>query len=69
MRGVTKDSRGKEVELCTYKGKVLLVVNVASKCQRYIIEEEGQRPKQGTKRAPDNKQKANCRRRAKTTAT
>ncbi|KAK3193862.1 hypothetical protein Dsin_025172 [Dipteronia sinensis] len=27
-----KDSRGKDVELSTYKGKVLLVVNVASKC-------------------------------------
>lgn len=27
-----KDARGKDVELSTYKGKVLLVVNVASKC-------------------------------------
>ncbi|CAL5427809.1 unnamed protein product [Camellia sinensis] len=27
-----KDSKGKEVDLSTYKGKVLLVVNVASKC-------------------------------------
>ncbi|KAH7577507.1 hypothetical protein ACOSP7_001570 [Xanthoceras sorbifolium] len=27
-----KDSRGKDVELSVYKGKVLLVVNVASKC-------------------------------------
>ncbi|KAF8387996.1 hypothetical protein HHK36_026662 [Tetracentron sinense] len=27
-----KDSRGKEVDLSIYKGKVLLVVNVASKC-------------------------------------
>jgi len=26
------DARGKEVDLSTYKGKVLLVVNVASKC-------------------------------------
>ncbi|CAL5379800.1 unnamed protein product [Camellia sinensis] len=26
-----KDSKGKEVDLSTYKGKVLLVVNVASK--------------------------------------
>ncbi|XP_028084991.1 probable glutathione peroxidase 5 isoform X1 [Camellia sinensis] len=28
-----KDSKGKEVDLSTYKGKVLLVVNVASKCR------------------------------------
>ncbi|CAL0326884.1 unnamed protein product [Lupinus luteus] len=27
-----KDSKGKDVNLSTYKGKVLLVVNVASKC-------------------------------------
>ncbi|CAB4291734.1 unnamed protein product [Prunus armeniaca] len=27
-----KDSRGKDVDLSLYKGKVLLVVNVASKC-------------------------------------
>ncbi|KAI3423212.1 Glutathione peroxidase [Psidium guajava] len=27
-----KDSRGKDVDLSAYKGKVLLVVNVASKC-------------------------------------
>ncbi|KAF3436328.1 hypothetical protein FNV43_RR23420 [Rhamnella rubrinervis] len=27
-----KDSRGKDVDLSTYKGKILLVVNVASKC-------------------------------------
>ncbi|CAI0395331.1 unnamed protein product [Linum tenue] len=27
-----KDSRGKDVELNDYKGKVLLVVNVASRC-------------------------------------
>lgn len=27
-----KDSRGKDVDLSIYKGKVLLVVNVASKC-------------------------------------
>ncbi|XAR61230.1 Glutathione peroxidase [Bertholletia excelsa] len=27
-----KDSRGKDVDLSMYKGKVLLVVNVASKC-------------------------------------
>ncbi|CAN0890156.1 Probable glutathione peroxidase 4 [Linum grandiflorum] len=27
-----KDSRGKDVELSVYQGKVLLVVNVASKC-------------------------------------
>lgn len=27
-----KDSRGKDVDLSEYKGKVLLVVNVASKC-------------------------------------
>ncbi|KAL5561639.1 hypothetical protein UlMin_031386 [Ulmus minor] len=27
-----KDSRGKDVDLAVYKGKVLLVVNVASKC-------------------------------------
>ncbi|KAJ3687416.1 hypothetical protein LUZ61_016580 [Rhynchospora tenuis] len=27
-----KDARGKEVDLSIYKGKVLLVVNVASKC-------------------------------------
>jgi glutathione peroxidase len=27
-----KDSRGKDVDLSVYKGKVLLVVNVASKC-------------------------------------
>lgn len=27
-----KDSKGKEVDLSIYKGKVLLVVNVASKC-------------------------------------
>lgn len=27
-----KDSRGKDVDLAIYKGKILLVVNVASKC-------------------------------------
>ncbi|KAL0458064.1 UNVERIFIED_CONTAM: putative glutathione peroxidase 4 [Sesamum latifolium] len=27
-----KDSKGRDVDLSTYKGKVLLVVNVASKC-------------------------------------
>nr|AFK40677.1 unknown [Lotus japonicus] len=27
-----KDARGKDVNLSTYKGKVLLIVNVASKC-------------------------------------
>ncbi|KAJ1405115.1 Thioredoxin-like superfamily [Sesbania bispinosa] len=27
-----KDARGKEVNLSTYRGKVLLVINVASKC-------------------------------------
>ncbi|PON52849.1 Glutathione peroxidase [Trema orientale] len=27
-----KDARGKDVELSNYKGKVLLIVNVASKC-------------------------------------
>nr|WDE17985.1 glutathione peroxidase 3 [Litchi chinensis] len=29
---LVKDSRGKDVDLSIYKGKVLLVVNVASKC-------------------------------------
>ncbi|KAJ4969261.1 hypothetical protein NE237_015962 [Protea cynaroides] len=29
---IVKDSRGKDVDLSNYKGKVLLVVNVASKC-------------------------------------
>ncbi|CAO2839697.1 unnamed protein product [Amaranthus hypochondriacus] len=29
---VVKDSKGKEVDLSLYEGKVLLVVNVASKC-------------------------------------
>nr|AFF18778.1 glutathione peroxidase [Dimocarpus longan] len=29
---IVKDSRGKDVDLSIYRGKVLLVVNVASKC-------------------------------------
>lgn len=29
---IVKDSRGQDVDLALYKGKVLLVVNVASKC-------------------------------------
>ncbi|CAL5330530.1 unnamed protein product [Camellia sinensis] len=31
------DSKGKEVDLSTYKGKVLLVVNVASKCDSKLL--------------------------------
>ncbi|CAL5381468.1 unnamed protein product [Camellia sinensis] len=31
------DSKGKEVDLSTYKGKVLLVVNVASKCYSKLL--------------------------------
>ncbi|MCS4559020.1 redoxin domain-containing protein, partial [Shewanella sp. C32] len=29
---MVKDAKGRDVNLSTYKGKVLLVVNVASKC-------------------------------------
>ncbi|KAJ7952321.1 Glutathione peroxidase [Quillaja saponaria] len=29
---IVKDAKGSEVDLSTYKGKVLLIVNVASKC-------------------------------------
>ncbi|KAF5933091.1 hypothetical protein HYC85_029262 [Camellia sinensis] len=35
------DSKGKEVDLNTYKGKVLLVVNVASKCMEGPLSNQG----------------------------